>query len=151
MNVSQEPARRTDPAAFSTFGEFLKYLRRRARLTQEELGRAVGYSREQINRFERNQRVPEVITLASLFVPALHLRQEPELVARFLQLAAEARGETLPPKFEISHTLEHRITALSPSERDAHRAAAEWAELAQGDVIEAARQYGLAARVGAVS
>jgi len=144
MNVSQEPARRTDPAAFSTFGEFLKYLRRRARLTQEELGRAVGYSREQINRFERNQRVPEVITLASLFVPALHLRQEPELVARFLQLAAEARGETLPPKFEISHTLEHRITALSPSERDAHRAAAEWAELAQGDVIEAARQYGLA-------
>ncbi len=142
--MSATSARRLHPAALTTFGEFLKFLRRRARLTQEELGRAVGYSREQINRLERNQRLPEAITLASLFVPALDVRDAPELVARFLRLAAEARGEMMPEPFQVSHTVERRITLETPSERDAHRAAAEWAELAQGDVIEAAREYGLA-------
>ncbi len=144
MNESPSSARRADPTTLETFGEFLKYLRRRARLTQDELGRAVGYSREQINRLERNQRLPEIVTLASLFVPALDLRDEPQLVARFLQLAAQARGEILPDQFQLARTVERRVTVESPSERDAHRAAAEWAELAQGDVIEAARQYGLA-------
>ncbi|MBI4674412.1 MAG: helix-turn-helix domain-containing protein, partial [Chloroflexi bacterium] len=158
---AQNSERRLDPAVIVTFGELLKYLRRRARLTQDELGRAVGYSREQINRLERNQRLPDVLTLASLFVPALDLREEPELVARFMELAAAAHGETLPEQVQISHTLERRITLkpqrdgralnaradkgrLSESQRDAHRAAAEWAELAQGDVVEAARRYGLA-------
>jgi hypothetical protein len=30
--------------SFTTFGEMLRYLRRRAQLTQRELGLAVGYS-----------------------------------------------------------------------------------------------------------
>ncbi|MBI4671367.1 MAG: helix-turn-helix transcriptional regulator, partial [Chloroflexi bacterium] len=48
FSSAQNSERRLDPAVIVTFGELLKYLRRRARLTQDELGRAVGYSREQI-------------------------------------------------------------------------------------------------------
>ncbi len=127
-------SRETALATLNTFGDFLKYLRRRARLTQEELGRAVGYSREQITRLERNQRLPDTATLAALFVPALDLRGDPELIARFLELAAQARG-VRPPAY---------VTLTRVEERATHRTAAEWAELAQGDVLQAAREYGLA-------
>jgi hypothetical protein len=41
------------PESFQTFGDLLVYLRKRARLTQEELGRAVGYSRPQITLLEK--------------------------------------------------------------------------------------------------
>lgn len=71
-----------------TFGAFLAYLRKRARLTQSELGRAVGYSREQITRLEKNQRAPDVQIVAARFVPALGLDNEPALATRLLELAA---------------------------------------------------------------
>lgn len=151
MSATSASAPAPDLTLADSFGAYLKSLRRRARLTQDELGRAVGYSREQINRLERNQRQPDTTTLASLFVPALDLRDNPELVARLLQLAAQARGEPVPAPLQISHTIQHRVTLKttrsrrgSESARDAHRAAAEWAELAQGDVIQAAHEYGLA-------
>jgi ATP/maltotriose-dependent transcriptional regulator MalT/DNA-binding XRE family transcriptional regulator len=79
--------------AFPTFGHALRYLRRRARLTQRELGLAVGYSEAQICRLEQNQRLPDPITLAALFVPALGLERDQVLAARLLELAAEARDE----------------------------------------------------------
>lgn len=41
---------------FTTFGDLLKFLRRRAGLTQRELSIAVGYSHAQISRLELNQR-----------------------------------------------------------------------------------------------
>ena len=48
-----------DPAAaFTTFGALLRYLRRRARLTQIDLAIATGYSTGQISRLEQNQRLP---------------------------------------------------------------------------------------------
>jgi tetratricopeptide (TPR) repeat protein/transcriptional regulator with XRE-family HTH domain len=81
---------------FPTFGQALKYLRRRARLTQRELGLAVGYSEAQICRLEQNRRLPDPITLAALFVPALGLERDQALAARLLELAAEARGEVRP-------------------------------------------------------
>lgn len=138
----REPAARaTALASLHSFGEFLKYLRRRARMTQDELGRAVGYSREQITRLERNQRLPDPATLAALFVPALNLRSDPELVARFLELAAQARGEHPPSHVTITHIREQ---VRDGDAQAIHRAAAEWAELAQGDVLQAAREYGLA-------
>ena len=46
------------PESFSTFGDLLKYLRRRERLTQLELSITVGYSEAQISRLEQNQRLP---------------------------------------------------------------------------------------------
>ena len=82
---------------FSTFGDLLKYLRRRAELTQRELALQVGYSDTQISRIEQNQCVPDAATLSALFVPALHLEREAEWTARLLELASQARlGE--PPK-----------------------------------------------------
>jgi predicted ATPase len=79
------------PESFQTFGELLVYLRKRARLTQEELGRAVGYSRPQITLLEKNQRLPSAATVSALFVPALDLDDAPELAQRLIALAALAR------------------------------------------------------------
>ena len=41
------------PEAFHTFGALLAYLRKRAYLTQDELSRAVGYSRAHVTRLKR--------------------------------------------------------------------------------------------------
>ncbi|HXQ34848.1 MAG TPA: helix-turn-helix domain-containing protein, partial [Anaerolineales bacterium] len=82
--------------SFLTFGDLLKFLRRRARLTQRELSIAVGYSEAQISRLEQNQRPPDLASLAALFIPALYLEEEPLIVTRFMELATQARGEELP-------------------------------------------------------
>jgi transcriptional regulator with XRE-family HTH domain len=87
------PTAALTPTAFSTFGELLRYLRRRRRLTQIELAIAVGYSTAQISRLEQNQRLPNPSTLQALFVPALGLEDQPELAARLLELAHQARSE----------------------------------------------------------
>src|ERR1051325_5521365 len=81
---------------FETFGDLLKYLRRREHLTQLELSIAVGYSDAQITRLEKNQRRPDITALKALFIPALHIENEPELVERFLELAQSARQEDAP-------------------------------------------------------
>ena len=73
------------PDSFNTFGDLLKYLRRRERLTQLELSIAVGYSEAQIGRLEKNQRKPDLTALKALFIPALHIENEPELIVRFLE------------------------------------------------------------------
>ena len=84
------------PYSFTTFGDLLKYLRRRQKLTQLELSITVGYSEAQISRLEKNQRLPDLTALNALFVPALHLENEPQLTARFLELAQSARQEDAP-------------------------------------------------------
>src|SRR5215813_7588407 len=78
---------------FTTFGDFLKYLRRRAQLTQSELAISCGYDTSHMSRLESNQRLPDQATLLALFVPALGLEDEPELVERLLALAAESRED----------------------------------------------------------
>jgi predicted ATPase/transcriptional regulator with XRE-family HTH domain len=85
----------TSPIQVTTFGELLKYLRRRARMTQQDLSIATGYSVGQICRLEQNQRLPDVAAIAALFIPALDLHNEPALAAQLLELAAAARGESL--------------------------------------------------------
>lgn len=80
--------------SFTTFGPFLRYLRKRARLTQRELGIAVGYSVAQISLLENDQRLPDLTTLAALFIPALTLQNEPCLTTRLLELAAASRGDS---------------------------------------------------------
>lgn len=82
--------------SFQTFGDLLKYLRRRARLTQRELSVAVKYSEAQISRLEQNQRPPDLAAVTALFIPALYIEDEPEVVTRLMELAAQARGEMLP-------------------------------------------------------
>ena len=88
--------------SFPTFGDLLKYLRRRARLTQRELCIAVGYSEAQVSRLEQNQRPPELSALTALFIPALYLEDEPLIVNRLMELAAQARGEKLPQSGIVS-------------------------------------------------
>ncbi len=59
--------------SFSHFGEALRHLRKRNRLTQDELGRVVGYSREQIARLENGSRLPNMTAVRALFASALGL------------------------------------------------------------------------------
>ncbi|NJO83487.1 MAG: helix-turn-helix transcriptional regulator, partial [Blastochloris sp.] len=63
----------TSMHAENSFGARLRLLRRRARLTQAELGRAVGYSDAQISRLEMGRRPPDLSTLVALVFPALGL------------------------------------------------------------------------------
>ena len=56
---------------FTSFGDLLKFLRRRAGLTQREVSIAVGYSHAQISRLELNQRPPDLATVTARFIPAL--------------------------------------------------------------------------------
>ena len=95
-----------------TFGELLKYLRKRAQLTQRELAIAVGYSEAQVSRLEKNQRLPDPTTLTALFIPALGLDEEPDAVARLLELAATARGKSLLSggKLTITHSIAKEVT-----------------------------------------
>lgn len=64
--------------SFLTFGDLLKYLRRRARLTQLELSIAVGYSKAQITPLEPTpvliaQDRPEVDIRLENTVPDIYL------------------------------------------------------------------------------
>src|SRR5512137_2575975 len=81
---------------FTNFGDFLKFLRRRAGITQMELSIAVGYSDAQISRLEQNLRLPDIPTIEARFIPVLGLEHEPQAVTRLLDLAANIRREDAP-------------------------------------------------------
>ncbi len=121
---------------FPSFGHALKYLRRRARLTQRELGLEVGYSEAQICRLEQNRRLPDPVTLAALFLPALGLEREQALAARFLELAAEARGERRAASHPARPAPERGLAAhLAPAPPAAP------AEVRELDAVPAAPRY----------
>jgi predicted ATPase len=80
------------PDTFVTFGDLLKHLRRRARLTQQEFGAAVGYSHAHVARLESGERLPDLTAIKALFIPALDLGDAPALAQRLLDLAAAAHG-----------------------------------------------------------
>lgn len=81
---------------FTTFGDLLRFLRRRAGLTQLELAGLVGYSDAQISRLEQNQRLPDLSTVEASFVPALGLEDDGEAVMRLLELAGNMRRADAP-------------------------------------------------------
>src|SRR5512145_2912639 len=81
---------------FTTFGDLLRFLRRRVGLTQTELAQAVGYGHTQISRLEQNLRLPDIPTIEARFIPALGLEDAPKVVARLLDLAANMRREDAP-------------------------------------------------------
>src|SRR5258708_38358300 len=95
MPTSQTSA--IPPEQFTAFGDLLKFLRRRAGLSQLELSIGVGYSVSQISRLEKNQRAPDAAAVAARFVPELDLVKEKEWVARLLELAAESHTEVETP------------------------------------------------------
>lgn len=81
---------------FTTFGDLLRFLRRRVGITQLELAIAVGYSDTQISRLEQNQRPPDIPTIEARFISALDLEDAPKIVERLLDLAANVRREDAP-------------------------------------------------------
>lgn len=83
---------------FTTFGDLLRFLRRRVGLTQMELADAVGYSDTQISRLEQNLRLPDISAIEAHFVSALGLENEPKAVARLLDLASNVRREDAPAR-----------------------------------------------------
>ena len=89
-----------------TFGASLRFLRKRAQLTQDELGRAVGYSREQIARLENGSRLPDLAVVAALFVPALLPERDRALTEQFLALAGRTRRAV---QLTVTRTQETRI------------------------------------------
>lgn len=94
--------------SYTTFGEFLRYLRRRARLTQQQLGIAVGYSTPQISLLESGRRLPDLTTVAALFVPALGLEEAPDLARKLLHLAS-ASHQTGAPAHTVQRTVHRRM------------------------------------------
>jgi|GEM_PF-94814 len=81
---------------FTTFGDLLRFLRRRVGITQMELAQTVGYSDAQISRLEQNLRLPDIPTIEARFVLSLGLEDEPKVVERLLDLAANVRREDAP-------------------------------------------------------
>lgn len=81
---------------FTSFGAMLRHLRRRARITQRELGIAVGYSEAHIARLEANQRRPDVAAVTGRFLEALDVQDEPETAEQLVALAVAARKGSLP-------------------------------------------------------
>jgi WD40 repeat protein/transcriptional regulator with XRE-family HTH domain len=83
---------------FTTFGDLLRFLRRRVGLTQMELADAVGYSDTQISRLEQNLRLPDISAIEVHFISALGLEDEPKVAARLLDLASNVRREDAPAR-----------------------------------------------------
>jgi predicted ATPase len=114
------------PEKFTTFGELLRFLRRKADLTQRELSIAVGYSESQISRLEQNERAPEEATLAARFVRALYIEDEPQWVARLLELGVATHphasgADALQPIAEAKptpHNLPIQLTSFIGREKE---------------------------------
>jgi len=81
---------------FGTFGELLRFLRQRSRLTQRSLGIAVGYSEAYIARLEANQRNPNLDAVRLRFVDALQLDETSDWAERLVQLSADRRTSAAP-------------------------------------------------------
>jgi transcriptional regulator with XRE-family HTH domain len=102
------------PGPSTTFGEFLRYLRRRMQMTQQELGTALGYSAPMIARLESGERQPDLALVKTTYVEALGLEHEPELAARLIELAAAARGVSSAGPAVVLALGEHPPGTTSP-------------------------------------
>jgi predicted ATPase/DNA-binding XRE family transcriptional regulator len=87
------------PSSFLSFGELLRFLRKRAELSQRELALHVGYHYSYMSRVENNEYVPDPAVLMSRFIPALGLEKEPAWTKRLLELAKVGEKQTVthPP------------------------------------------------------
>jgi LuxR family maltose regulon positive regulatory protein len=89
------------PEHFATFGQLLRYLRKRARLTLRALSIATGYSEGHLANLERDARRPDVATVQARLLPALELDDAPAWAARLLDLASMA-GQSAPDRIDSS-------------------------------------------------
>ena len=92
-----DPASTISPASFQTFGELLRYLRKRAELSQRELALHVGYHYSYMSRIENNEHIPDPATLMARFVPALRLEKDPAWTGRLLELGTPVEKRPAAP------------------------------------------------------
>ncbi len=85
-----------DIESFGSFGDLLRYLRRRRSMTLRELGNAVGYSEAHMARLENGQRLPNLSTVQTAFIPALVYPGEAEISARLIALAQSTHAQSRP-------------------------------------------------------
>lgn len=107
----------TTPWEAQTFGEALRFLRKRSQLTQDELGRLVGYSREQIARLENGSRLPDLAVVAALFIPALDIKNQPHFTQQLLELAGQTRqqapgGHTITVTRTLQTSTRHELEII---------------------------------------
>jgi predicted ATPase/predicted negative regulator of RcsB-dependent stress response/DNA-binding XRE family transcriptional regulator len=84
------------PASFLNFGDLLRYLRKRAELSQRELALHVGYHYSYMSRIENNEYIPDSAMLMARFVPALGLEKEPAWTRRLLELGTAGEKSPAP-------------------------------------------------------
>ena len=106
------------PSRLTTFGEFLRYLRRRMQLTQGELAIALDCSTTLITRLEKGERLPDLALVKSAYIRALGLEREPELAARLIELAAAARYGPRVLHTAPRHNLPIQTTSFIGRERE---------------------------------
>jgi len=75
------------PQSFRSFGHLLRYLRKRADLSQRELALHVGYHYSYMSRIENDEHIPDPAMLMARFVPALGLEKDLVWTHRLLELA----------------------------------------------------------------
>ena len=115
MQQASATAAGSNPS-FATFGDCLRYFRRRARLTQRELAIAVGYSPEHISRLESNARRPDSATVRALFAPALRLDDHPQWIEQLVRLS---RPSSTPAVESVTRTrLPASLTPLIGRDRE---------------------------------
>ncbi len=85
----------------SSFGSLLRALRKRAGLTQRELGIQVGYSESQISRLEQGHRLPALSAVQGRFISALQLEDVPLLRNHFIRLAQSLQDQDSSPPAAI--------------------------------------------------
>ncbi len=102
----------------NSFGDFLRFLRKQAGMTQSDLAVATGYSVSFISGLECGTRAPNIDQIALRFAPALGLQDEPRLAADLIELAAFARG--VKPPISLVVPLRRKLT--SQTDEDEHGA-----------------------------
>ncbi|MFZ4656803.1 MAG: helix-turn-helix domain-containing protein [Caldilineaceae bacterium] len=102
-----------------TFGDFLKQLRKRMGMTQDDLAAAIGYSRSLVAAVERNYRLPDPQDVIETYLPALGLQEEPHLATQLVELAALARGERPPAPLTLTHR--RPVADTTKDAKDRHR------------------------------
>ena len=81
----------------TTFGQLLKLARKRANLTQSELGSAVGYGVGHISMLESGKRTPDPGVVRSRFISALQLEADSALAKQIIEWA-EHKGNPIPKR-----------------------------------------------------
>ncbi|HUN23893.1 MAG TPA: helix-turn-helix domain-containing protein, partial [Anaerolineales bacterium] len=105
---------------FATFHENLRYFRKRLQMTQDDLGLAVGYTREHIARLESGQRKISALTFSALFVPALDLAHQPAVVAQLLTLLPHKPTRHTPAEYIPSTQQRIQVVQVAPPPPPAH-------------------------------